>query len=201
MIVFGVINLICGIVMNTNEYIRVAAFFTLGTSRPGTFNLALGAVLLIGGIILVVCGAERDRQKKAEELMLLQMMSEPPVPAPVPAPAPAPAVPYTRFRLQCVAGAFAGKRFPIQGRLILGRDAQKCALVFPADTHGISGVHCQLEVLDGSVWIRDLGSTYGTFLEGGIRLAAGQAVRLAMGSRFWLGSEKEVFMITPKGGL
>ena len=219
MIVIGVINLVFGIVVNTNELIQVASFFALGTTHPGTFNIVIGSLLLIGGIILLVCGIDRNKKKKEAQLRLMQEMSRPvtaaaytppaapsypaaTAPAYTAEPAPTvPSVPYTQFRLQCVAGAFAGKRFPIEGKLVMGRDSGKCALVFPAHTHGISGVHCQLEVLDGSVWIKDLGSTYGTFLEGGKRLAASQAQRLTMGTKFWLGSENEVFMITPKGGL
>lgn len=201
MIVFGVGGLITGIILNSSDLLRVVSFFTFGTDSPGILFIVLGALLLIGGIVLLVCGIERNKERKARELAML--MGPAPlagIPAPPPVP-PAPAVPYTQFRLQCVAGTFAGKRFPIQGKLVLGRDGGKCDLVFPAGTHGISGVHCQLEVLGDSVWIKDLGSTYGTFLEGGKRLAANQAERLTVGARFWLGSEKEVFMITPKGGL
>ena len=219
MIVIGVINLVCGILMNTNELVRVASFFTLGTSYPGTFNIVMGSLFLIGGIVLLVCGINRNKKKKELEMQMLQAMSRPvteaaytppgapsypgpTAPAFTAQPAPtAPAVPYTQYRLQCVSGTFAGKRFPIEGKLVIGRDSGKCALVFPANVHGISGVHCQLELLDGSVWIKDLGSTYGTFLEGGNRLAASQSTRLAVGQKFWLGSENEVFMITPKGGL
>jgi hypothetical protein len=199
MIVFGVGNLVTGILLNSSDLVRLASFFAFGTGSPGAFFIVLGALLLIGGIVLLACGIDRDKKKKAEELWMLRQMSAPPAPAPMPAPGPA--VPYTQFRLQCVAGVFAGKRFPIEGSLVLGRDSRKCALVFPSNTHGISGIHCRLEILDGSVWLKDLGSTYGTFLEGGKRLAAGQAIRLGIGTRFWLGSEKEVFMITPKGGL
>lgn len=195
MIVFGVGNLIAGILLNSSDLLRLASFFAFGMGSPGTLFIVLGALLLIGGIVLLACGIDRNKKKKAEELWMLRQMSAPPAPAPMPA------VPYTQFRLQCVAGAFAGKRFPIEGKLILGRDSGKCSLVFPARTQGISGIHCRLEILDGSVWLKDLGSTYGTFLEGGKRLAAGQTVRLDIGAKFWLGSEKEVFMITPKGGL
>lgn len=206
MIVFGVGNLITGILLNSSDLVRLASFFAFGTGSPGMLFIVLGALLLTGGIVLLACGIvllacgiDRDKKKKAEELWMLRQMPVPPAPAPMPAPGPA--VPYTQFRLQCVAGTFAGKRFPIESSLILGRDSRKCALVFPANTHGISGIHCRLEILDGSVWLKDLGSTYGTFLEGGKRLAAGQAIRLNIGTKFWLGSEKEVFMITPKGGL
>ena len=57
-------------------------------------------------------------------------------------------------------------------------------------------------MVDGStVWLKDLGSTYGTYIAGGRRLAANEAVQLHMGDQFWLGSEKELFVIAPQGGI
>lgn len=104
-------------------------------------------------------------------------------------------------RLQCLAGAFAGQRFALGAAIRIGRDASRNDLVYPADAQGISGVHCVVTVDGGNVWLKDLGSTYGTYLASGQRLAAGEAVRLSIGDRFWLGSEKEVFVIAPRGGI
>ena len=57
-------------------------------------------------------------------------------------------------------------------------------------------------MVDGvTVWLKDLGSTYGTFLEGGRRLAANETVQLRIGEKFYLGSEREAFVIAPKGGI
>ena len=57
-------------------------------------------------------------------------------------------------------------------------------------------------MVDGvTVWLKDLGSTYGTFLEGGRRLAANESVQLRIGEKFYLGSERETFVIAPKGGI
>lgn len=104
-------------------------------------------------------------------------------------------------RLQGIAGTFAQQRFAINGSIRIGRDPAKNDLVFPPETHGISGVHCVVIVDNDVVWLQDLGSTYGTFLGDGRRLAASDAVQLKIGDTFWLGSEKERFMITPKGGM
>ena len=54
---------------------------------------------------------------------------------------------------------------------------------------------------NNTVWLKDLGSTYGTYISGGRRLAANEAVQLRVGDKFWLGSENEVFVIAPKGGI
>lgn len=106
-----------------------------------------------------------------------------------------------RPRIQGLAGAFAGQRYTIEPSVRIGRDPGKNDLVYPAGTQGISGVHCVLMVDGGQVWLKDLGSTYGTFLASGQRLSANEAVRLSIGDRFWLGSEKELFVIAPKGGI
>lgn len=130
-----------------------------------------------------------------------------PAPAPAvvqptaPAAAPAMAAVDTRPRLQCLSGAFAGQRFSIEGSVRIGRDPAKNDLVFPADTQGISSVHCVVVVDGDTIWLKDLGSTYGTFLASGQRLAASEAVQIKIGDKFWLGSEKEVFVIAPKGGI
>lgn len=105
------------------------------------------------------------------------------------------------LRLQCEAGAFAGRRFAINGQVRIGRDPARNDLVYPAGAQGISGVHCVLVEQGGQLFLRDLGSTYGTFLAGGQRLAANQPVQVRQGDRFYLGSEKEMFQITGKGGV
>ena len=102
------------------------------------------------------------------------------------------------LRLEGVSGVFLGKRFSIDGSVRIGRDPNKNDLVFPAQTQGISGVHCVV-TLDGNVvHLTDLGSTYGTFLGNGQRLVANETVQLTVGDTFWLGSENEVFAIAPK---
>ena len=55
--------------------------------------------------------------------------------------------------------------------------------------------------MDGKFYLKDLGSTYGTWLAGGQRLAANQAVQLKKGDRFYLASEQELYQITGKGSI
>lgn len=126
-----------------------------------------------------------------------------PVPEPAPMPQPAPPQPGS-FRIQGQSGAFTGRRFAITGQtpgqVRIGTDPGKNDLVYPS-TPGISRVHCVLIEQGGVLYLRDLGSTYGTFLAGGQRLAANQPVQLKIGDRFYLGSEKEMFQITGRGGI
>ena len=170
------------------------AYGTASTSGSGSgLIIALVAVVVIGAAVFFVMKGK----KKAPA----------PAPAPVynsvtkPASAPVVAAVDTRPRLQGVSGVFAGQRFSIDGSVRIGRDPARNDLVYPADTQGISGVHCVVMVDGDTIWLKDLGSTYGTFLATGQRLAASEAVRVKIGDKFWLGSEKEVFVIAPKGGI
>ncbi len=103
-------------------------------------------------------------------------------------------------RIQGQSGAFAGRRFAVNGQVRIGRDPGGNDLVYPDGTPGISGRHCVVTQQGGQVTLTDLGSSYGTFLAGGQKLVPNQAVTLRIGDRFCLGSEKESFVITGKGG-
>lgn len=106
----------------------------------------------------------------------------------------------SRFRIQGVSGYFAGKRFAVNGVVRLGRDPQLNQLVYPQEVKGISRVHCELTVVEGKLYLKDVGSSYGTYLGSGQRLAANQAVELRPGDRFSLASQQETFVIDVKGG-
>ena len=120
-------------------------------------------------------------------------------PAAVPA-AGIPAPSGAELRIQGQSGAFAGRRFAVSGQVRIGRDPAANDLVYPDGTPGISGRHCVVTLSGGQLTLTDLGSSYGTFLAGGRKLAPNQPVPLRVGDRFYLGSEKESFVITGKGG-
>ena len=160
------------------------------------------ALLIVVVVVVIIVVSSKSKQKAA--------------PAPIPGPAVSAGPAYGamgqgsmgqapvsdgRPRLQCKAGAFVGKRFSLENSVRIGRDPARNDLVFPANTQGVSGVHCVLMVDGNTVWLKDLGSTYGTYIAGGRRLAANEAVQLHMGDQFWLGSEKELFVIAPQGGI
>lgn len=109
----------------------------------------------------------------------------------------------TGYRLQGVSGALEGRRFMIRKDtpLILGRNGEICNVIFPAGTPGVSGSHCQIWFEEGVIYIRDLGSSHGTFLASGARLASGQSLVLKPGESFSLGSGNETLVLVQKGGL
>lgn len=158
---------------------------------------AVVVVLLVIAAVVIVMA----RKKKKPAAPSPTASAPSPAAAPAPSPASKPIAGDSGLRFQGVSGAFAGKRFAITSQIRIGRDPSKNDFVYPAGTKGISGVHCILVYQDGQLYLQDLGSTYGTFVGGGQRLAANQAVVLQPGDKFCLGSEEECFVITRKGGI
>lgn len=94
-----------------------------------------------------------------------------------------------------VRGQFAGKSYPVSGTLAFGRNNSKCAVAFPLDAPGISGMHCEIVIDNGLAYLKDLGSSYGTFLGNGTKLTPNQPVRLNNGDVFYLAGEDNSFEI------
>lgn len=95
-----------------------------------------------------------------------------------------------------IAGACAGKEYILKDKLIFGRDSKRCNVVFPLDAEGVSGMHCQVSRAGSGVKLRDLGSSYGTFVSGGLKVSQNTEVELSDGDIFWLGSEKMKFSVS-----
>ena len=103
------------------------------------------------------------------------------------------------FRVQCVSGSLGSRRFriPRTGEVVMGRN-EGSGIKFPSNTKGVSGRHCAVYYDSGSVYIKDIGSSFGTFIEPGRRLTANESVMIPVGRKFWLGSENECFVIDRK---
>lgn len=95
-----------------------------------------------------------------------------------------------------ICGVYAGKSIPL-GResLVFGRDPSLCHLIFPASAGGVSRKHCVLAFEQGTYYLMDYGSTYGTFFEDGQKLVAGQRYSLSPGQRFYLGGRENGFEV------
>lgn len=100
--------------------------------------------------------------------------------------------------INCVSGHFSGQYFPLEGgKLILGRNAARCNVVFPQDAAGVSSVHCEV-IYDSStksVIVKDLGSTYGTFAVEGRKLEAQQMAMLRIGDSFTIGDQNTFLVV------
>lgn len=94
-------------------------------------------------------------------------------------------------------GVYAGKSFALDGALRFGRDAERCNVMFPLDCPGVSGFHCEVALTKDGAVLRDMGSTYGTFLNGK-KLEKEKEESLREGDCFWLGDEHNKFEVCAK---
>lgn len=101
----------------------------------------------------------------------------------------------TTFTVTGVTGNYAGKATILYDSLSFGRDFNQCSIHYPADTPGISGLHCKLALIKGRVFLTDLGSTYGTYLGDKSKLVVGSAVELRDGDYFYLGDQNQSFQL------
>lgn len=79
-----------------------------------------------------------------------------------------------------------GKRIALRQNITIGR-APDNGVVISNQSTSVSGHHCGILIQGGQVFLRDMGSTNGTFVNGR-RIAAGQPVPLQPGMRVSLGS-------------
>mgnify|MGYP002235745916 CR=1 FL=1 len=82
--------------------------------------------------------------------------------------------------------------------LIFGRRTEKCNVLFKNETKGISSIHCKVKWYNGKVLIKDLGSTYGTWLNEGTRLEPNKYYELPDQGVFYLGSKENMFFMGMK---
>lgn len=97
--------------------------------------------------------------------------------------------------ISCISGQLKDKDFVLKDKLVFGRDPKRCKVVFPLDTEGVSGLHCQLVKENGKIVLTDLGSTYGTYVGNGLKIDKDIPVELKKGDTFSLGSDKNKFVV------
>ncbi len=98
-----------------------------------------------------------------------------------------------------MGGLFAGREFDLKGSLVFGRSRQGCDINFPDNTKGVSRTHCKVDATSGGVTLTDIGSSYGTFLNGR-KLPPYTATPVKEGDVFWLGDRSNSFGISGGSG-
>jgi len=118
----------------------------------------------------------------------------------VPAVSKPAAEPVRRPKMMSVnvlGGVMKGQHVHSGGTLLLGRDLDKCRLIFPAETTEISRAHCMLtwDPKTQSAALEDLNSVNGTYLASGARLIPGKKYPLRSGDRFYLAKAEHMLEV------
>lgn len=100
--------------------------------------------------------------------------------------------PVVRSMARVNAGAMA----EVNGKLVIGRSSA-CGLQFPDDAPGVSGNHCVVEydASTGDFIVTDIGSSYGTYINGTEKLTPHVPKRLLPRDRFALGDKDNVVIV------
>lgn len=138
--------------------------------------------------------AAQDVVKPIQEgtIMLDTYNQKPIQPMPIGMPTPS-------WQIRGLTGPLEGKVFTLDPHGIrtmrLGRDPS-CDVAFSPNTPGISGMHCELVQERGEVALRDLQSSYGTYMgRSRVRLEPNVSYHLGEGDEFMLADGGQVFRL------
>lgn len=92
----------------------------------------------------------------------------------------------------CERGTLQGQTVSSFDIVRIGRNTGTCRMAFPDGTPGVSKEHCELCLVPGGITVRDLGSTYGTYLANGYRIQPGERKNIGSEGIISLGSDKVV---------
>lgn len=98
------------------------------------------------------------------------------------------------YHLTGLSGPLTGKRYALTRNVRIGRNSAN-DIVFPEGTPGISGSHCMLIPHGNCVYLTDLDSSYGTFLENGTKLTPKTKYPLRKGDVFYLAGKGQSFRL------
>ena len=96
--------------------------------------------------------------------------------------------------LKGISGVYVNQSFPMsEGELVFGRNPSSCNIVFQDSVRGISKMHCMVENNGKIATLKDLGSSYGTFLNG-VKIQQHLPIVLKNGDTFCLGDKSNAFI-------
>lgn len=92
--------------------------------------------------------------------------------------------------LEGTRGYYAGRRLDIRQECMLGVDATRCSVTYPIGTPGVSRVHLKIWLQDGKLLSMDMGSRYGSWVNG-TKMVPGLVYALEEGSGVFFGDDQE----------
>ena len=181
-----------------DELLKVIDTDRIPVTLHGSINwfLVVGAIILLAIIGLVALLIVR-KNNNGDDVMYPGTNNTMPLDNGVnrTMPKQAPVSNKASARVIAIGGTLHGKRYSISGTVKVGRDSSKCAIAFPVNTQGVSGIHCEV-AFDGAVcYVKDLNSSYGTFTMDGKKLTPNVPQILQPGEKFYLASPENTFEV------
>ena len=151
----------------------------------------VAAVIVIAALLI----AQNGKKKKAAEAAAAAAAAAKAAEAakkasPAPAPAPAPEKPL-RPMVRSLAEQHRNRTVQLGAEPVVAGRSPKCSIIYRDDTPGVSGTHCSVawDAAKHTFVVKDLGSSYGTYLESGMRLEPNRDYLLKPGESVYLGDK------------
>ncbi|MCH5185434.1 MAG: trypsin-like peptidase domain-containing protein [Oscillospiraceae bacterium] len=77
---------------------------------------------------------------------------------------------YEDRYIRITNGTLKDKVYKLEGKLSIGRDPNRCDIVYPIDEPGVSALHCSVQIHGKDCYLTDNFSKYGTYLEDGTKI-------------------------------
>ncbi len=100
----------------------------------------------------------------------------------------------SQLKLKGTKGCFDGRMFAFSKERYQFGTNESCQLKYPVKTPGIDPVHCELLIQNGSFYLVDLGSQFGTYVNSR-KITPNQSYPLKEGDTICLASAQEAFQV------
>lgn len=151
-------------------------------------------VVVIFGMFVLTNSKKKSKKEVAEQRNETVALDPEPAIMPMVQTSPAP-----QWQIRGMDGPLAGQIFLLNSTLRFGRNPQN-AVVFSSNTPGISGNHCQVSIEHSQVVLRDLQSSYGTYLNH-MKLEPQISYNLQNGDTFTLAENGQTFRLERCGNM
>ena len=160
------------------------------TGLPVWAYAAIAAAVIVIAALLI---AQNGKKKKAAETAAAAAAAAKAAEAAKkasPAPAPAPEKPL-RPMVRSLADQHRNRTVQLGTEPVVAGRSPKCSIIYRDDTPGVSGTHCSVawDAAKHTFIVKDLGSSYGTYLESGMRLEPNREYLLKPGESVYLGDK------------
>ncbi len=147
---------------------------------------AIAAAVVVIAAVLI---AQNGKKKKAAEAAAAAAAAEAAKKA-RPAPPPVPEKPL-RPLVRSLADQHRNRTVQLGSEPVVAGRSPKCSIIYRDDTPGVSGTHCSVawDAAKHTFIVKDLGSSYGTYLESGMRLEPNREYLLKPGESVYLGDK------------